>query len=188
VLILDDRGRVAQHTQAAARYLQELDDLGSDWREGRGLPAPVWIIVGALRRALEPETDRDLQAVPRMCVQTRAGRWLTFHGARPMAEGSRQGETMVVIAPSQPRDLAWLRASAYGLTDRERAVVNHVAQGASTKDISRALSVSVYTVQEHLSHIFDKVGVRGRQALIQRLFFDHLAPQILTTPEHGASL
>jgi DNA-binding CsgD family transcriptional regulator len=181
ILILDDRGRVAQHTQAAERYLREFDDLGPDWREGHGLPPPVWIIVGALRRALEPETDRDLQAVPRLCVQTRAGRWLTFHGARTMAEGSRQGEKMVVIAPSQPRELAWLRASAYGLSERERAVVDHVAQGVSTRGIAAALCISEYTVQEHLSHIFDKVGVRGRQTLIQRLFFDHLAPQILMT-------
>jgi DNA-binding CsgD family transcriptional regulator len=188
VLMLDDCGRVAHHTEAAERYLREFDDLGPDWREGRGLPAPVWIIIGALRRALEPENDQDLQAVPRICVQTRAGRWLTFHGARTLAEGSRQGETLVVVAPSLPRELAWLRASAYGLTDRERAVVTHVSQGASTKDISRALSITTYTVQEHLSHIFDKVGVRGRQALIQRLFFDHLAPQIMSSSEDDASV
>jgi len=96
---------------------------------------------------------------------------------------------MVVMAPSQPRELAWLRASAYGLSERERAVVDHVAQGVSTRGIAAALCISEYTVQEHLSHIFDKVGVRGRQALIQRLFFDHLAPQILMASpdsEHGA--
>jgi len=187
VLVLDDHGRVAQHTQAAERYLRELDDLGPAWLEGRGLPAPVWIAVGALRRALAPETDWDPQAAPRICVQTRAGRWLTIHGAQTLSSGGRQGETVVIIEPSQPRELAWLHTSAYGLSERERAVVEHVAQGASTKDISRALCITEYTVQEHLTHIFDKVGVRGRQALIQRLFFDQLAPQILTAPEHGAS-
>jgi DNA-binding CsgD family transcriptional regulator len=189
VLVLDDCGRVAQHTEVAERYLRELEDLGSDWWEGRSLPAPVWIIVGAVQRALAQETDQDLQAVPRISVQTRAGRWLTFHGARTLAEGSHHGETMVVIAPSQPRELAWLRASAYGLSDRERAVVDHVAQGVSTKEIAEVLCISEYTVQEHLTHIFDKVGVRGRQALIRRLFFDHLALRMLTTApdsEHGA--
>ena len=189
MLMLDDRGRVTQHTEIAERYLRELDNLGRNWREGHGLPAPVWIAVGALRRALAPQTDRDLHAVPRICVQTRAGRWLTLHGARTMSAGSHTGETVVVIAPSQPRELAWLRASAYGLSERERAVVDHVAQGASTKVIAGALCISEYTVQDHLSKVFDKVGVRGRQALIQRLFFDHLAPQMLTTlpdSEHGA--
>lgn len=187
VLVLDDAGRVTHYTEAAERYLRELDDLGPAWLEGRGLPAPVWIAVGALRRALAPETDRDSQATPRICVQTQAGRWLTIHGAQTLSSGGRQGETVVIIEPSQPRELAWLHASAYGLSERERAVVNHVAQGASTKDISRALCITESTVQEHLSHIFDKVGVRGRQALIQRLFFDQLAPQILTSPGRGAS-
>lgn len=189
MLILDDRGRVAQHTQAAERYLRELDDLEPNWLEGRNLPAPVWIAVGALRRALAPETERDLQSASRLCVQTRAGRWLTLHGVRTLADEGRQGETVVIIEPSQPRELAWLRASAYGLSERERAVMDCVAQGASTKEIAGALCISEYTVQEHLSHIFDKVGVRGRQALVQRLFFDHLAPGMLTAfpkVEHGA--
>jgi DNA-binding CsgD family transcriptional regulator len=186
VLVLDDRGRVAQYTSSAERYLRELDGLGSDWLAGWSLPAAVWIAVGALRRALAPETERDLQSAARICVQTRAGRWLTLHGARTLSDGERQGETLVIIEPSQPRELAWLRASAYGLSERERAVVDRVAQGASTKEIAGALFISEYTVQEHLSHIFDKVGVRGRQALVQRLFFDHLAPRILAAPENDA--
>jgi hypothetical protein len=59
VLILGDRGRVVQHTQAAERWLRELDDLADGWLGGEGLPAPVWMVVGALRKALKPETDRD---------------------------------------------------------------------------------------------------------------------------------
>ena len=51
-------------------------------------------------------------------------------------------------------------------------------QGASTKEISRALYISEYTVQEHLSNAFDKVRVRGRHALIRRLFFDNLYPTL----------
>jgi DNA-binding CsgD family transcriptional regulator len=65
------------------------------------------------------------------------------------------------------------------LSERERAVVNLVVQGASTRDISNVLYISEYTVQEHLSNVFDKVGVRGRRALIKRLFFDNLYPELL---------
>ena len=144
--------------------------------EGEGLPAPVWMVLGALRKALKPETDREANGVPSVRVQTRSGRWLTFHGARTEPRAGREGETMVVIEPSRPQELAWLRASAYGLTDRERAVVDLVVQGASTREISGALYISEYTVQEHLSNAFDKVGVRGRRALVKRLFFDNLYP------------
>jgi DNA-binding CsgD family transcriptional regulator len=178
VLVLDDRGRVVQHTEAAERWLRDLADLGDGWLEGDGLPAPVWMVVGALRKALKPETDRDLGGVPSVRVQTRSGRWLTFHGARTEPRPERGGETMVVIEPSRPQELAWLRASAYGLSPRERAVVDLVAQGASTTEISQALHISEYTVQDHLSNAFDKVGVRGRRALLKRLFFDNLYPTL----------
>jgi DNA-binding CsgD family transcriptional regulator len=178
VLVLDDRGQVVQHTEAAVRWLRDLADLGDGWLEGEGLPAPVWTVVGALRKALRPETDGDLNGVPSVHVQTRSGRWLTFHGARTTSQPGRGGETMVIIEPSRPQELAWLRVAAYGLSARERAVVDLVVQGASTKEISQALYISEYTVQEHLSNVFDKVGVRGRRALIRRLFFDNLYPEL----------
>ena len=179
VLVLDERGRVVQHTEAAERWLRDLSDLKNGWLEGEGLPAPVWVIFGALRKALKPETDRELNGVPAVRVRARSGRWLTFHGARTEPRPSREGETMVIVEPSRPRELAWLRVSAYGLSERERAVVDHVVQGASTKEISQDLYISEYTVQEHLSNVFDKVGVRGRRALIKRLFFDNLYPTLL---------
>jgi DNA-binding CsgD family transcriptional regulator len=179
VLILDERGRVVQHTEAAQRWLRDLGDVGDGWQEGEGLPPPVWMVVGALRKALKPQTDRDANGVPSVRVQTRSGRWLTFHGARTEPRPGRGAETMVIIERSRPQELAWLRVSAYGLSERERAVVDLVVQGASTREISRALYISEYTVQDHLSNAFDKVGVRGRRALMKRLFFDNLYPGLI---------
>ena len=179
VLVLDDRGQVVQHTESAERWLRDLADLGDGWLEGEGLPAPVWIVVGALRKALKPENDRELNGVPYVRVQTRSGRWLTFHGARTESRPGRVGETMVIVEPSRPQELAWLRVSAYGLSEREREVVDLVVQGASTREISRALYISEYTVQDHLSNAFDKVGVRGRRTLVKRLYFDNFYPGLL---------
>ena len=176
VLVLDDRGRVVQHTESAERWLRDLADLGDGWLEGEGLPAPVWSVVGALRKALRPETDRDTNGVPSVRVPTRSGRWLTFHGAQTEPRPGREGETMVILEPSRPQELAWLRVSAYGLSEREREIVDLVVQGASTKEISQTLYISEYTIQEYLSNAFDKVGVRGRRALVKRLFFDNLYP------------
>ena len=62
--------------------------------------------------------------------------------------------------------------TAYGLTQREREVVDLLVRGASTKEISRALYISEYSVQEHLSNTFEKVGERGRQALVKRLYLE----------------
>jgi DNA-binding NarL/FixJ family response regulator len=83
---------------------------------------------------------------------------------------------VVVIEPSGPREVTWLRATAYGLSSRERAVVDLVVRGASTKQISQALYISEYTVQDHLSNIFDKIGVRNRRALVKRLYLDAIFP------------
>jgi len=79
---------------------------------------------------------------------------------------------MIVIEPAGPREVSWLRTSAYGLSDREREVVDLVVRGLSTKQISQALFITEYTVQDHLSNVFDKVGVRGRRALVKRLYLD----------------
>lgn len=73
VLVLDHRGWVLHYTAAAERWLHELEedpDSGwwdgrgpSAWREGKGQPAAVWTMMGTLRRALKPETDRGLNGV-----------------------------------------------------------------------------------------------------------------------------
>jgi DNA-binding NarL/FixJ family response regulator len=72
--------------------------------------------------------------------------------------------------------MLWLNAASYGLTAREQAVVVLVMRGFSTAQISATLYISKYTVQEYLCSTFDKVGVRDRQALVERLFFDNIYP------------
>ncbi len=172
VLVLDGAGRVVQHTGAAERWLRELGDPGPGWREGEGLPAAISSMTGALRRALGPGTDREGGSVPRLLVRARSGRWLVLHGAWTDPGSDRGSETMIVIEAAGPREVAWLKTSAYGLTKREREVVDLVVRGASTKQISQALYISEYTVQDHLSNVFEKVGERGRRALVKRLYLE----------------
>jgi DNA-binding CsgD family transcriptional regulator len=76
-------------------------------------------------------------------------------------------------------EVAWLKAAAYGLSPREREIVDLVLRGASRKQIAATLYISEYTVHDHLSNVFDKVGVRGREALIKRLFIDNLYPTLI---------
>lgn len=55
--------------------------------------------------------------------------------------------------------------SLTNLTSREREVLVHLAQGAGDKDIAQALFISVRTVQTHLAHIYEKLGVHSRTEL-----------------------
>ena len=48
------------------------------------------------------------------------------------------------------------------LTQRERAVLMHVAGGHRNREIARLLQISEDTVKTHLKHIIDKLGARDR--------------------------
>lgn len=54
------------------------------------------------------------------------------------------------------------------LTDRERDVLNLIAQGYNNADIARELVISIKTVRNHVSNIFSKLQVADRaQAIIR---------------------
>ena len=84
---------------------------------------------------------------------------------------------MILSRASSP-ELAPLIADAYGLTERERAVTQLVAQGLPTSAMGRRLHISPWTVQDHLKSIFEKVGVSTRGELIARVFFEHYVPRL----------
>ena len=176
VLVLDGWGTVVQHNAAAERRLEELGDLGARWRVGEGLPTPVWTVLGALKRSVKPETDRELNSSPYLRVRARSGRWLTLQASRTEPTHTRPAESMVIIAPAGPKEVLRLTAIGYGLSPREQEVVDLVVRGAATKQISQSLYISEYTVKDHLKNIFGKVGVQGRGALVKQLYLDTILP------------
>ena len=52
------------------------------------------------------------------------------------------------------------------LTSREREVVLAVAEGLSNKGIGHRLNISEGTVKVHLHHVYSKLGVKNRTALV----------------------
>jgi DNA-binding CsgD family transcriptional regulator len=176
VLTLDHRGRVIQHTRAAKRWLQEMGKIGPGWRHGDDLPAAIYAVVAALRHTLNLETDENVAAIPQVCFQTRAGRWLTLQADLTEPSFERPSEIVIVIEPAGPKEVRSLRTAAYDLSPREREIVDLVVRGVPRKQIAASLYISEYTVQEHLSNVFEKVGVRGRQALVKRLYLNTIFP------------
>jgi DNA-binding CsgD family transcriptional regulator len=51
------------------------------------------------------------------------------------------------------------------LTKRERSVAERAAAGGSNQEIADALSISVRTVETHLTKIYAKLGVTSRGAM-----------------------
>ena len=52
----------------------------------------------------------------------------------------------------------------YGLTRRETEILHLVAEGRSNIDIGTELDLSTRTVEKHVEHILEKIGVKSRSA------------------------
>jgi DNA-binding NarL/FixJ family response regulator len=76
--------------------------------------------------------------------------------------------TALVDACGSPRTPA-ITVTPPALTDREREVAELAARGLSNRAIADRLYMSVRTVENHLSHVYDKLGVRGRDKLAAAL-------------------
>ncbi len=105
---------------------------------------------GAQRRAKHKRAARDALEASRETFEAMgAGRW----AALALEELARVGG----------------RKPASGvLTPTERRVAGLVAEGLPTKQVAAALFVSPKTVEGHLTHIYDKLGIHSRAELAHR--------------------
>lgn len=66
-----------------------------------------------------------------------------------------------------------------GLTDREEAVLSHVAQGSTNKEIASSLQISQHTVNFHMKNILSKLHLRNRAEAVAWAFEHGFAPKEL---------
>ena len=69
-----------------------------------------------------------------------------------------------------------------GLSPSERRVLDEAVRGLTVRQISERLVLTEATVKTHLSHIYAKLGVRGRVDLLARLRRDAADPPVTRTP------
>lgn len=81
--------------------------------------------------------------------------------ARTAREALRQVEAQAAESPSEAGHARVLDAA---LTPRETEVLTWVARGKTNRDIADILGMSHRTVNKHLEHIFEKLGVETRAA------------------------
>lgn len=114
-----------------------------------------------------------------------ARRWIETHGvaAWPAAEhgsevvlgghgelqlvgrpvGSEAGETLWLLCERR-RDAAPSRLARAALTPREAEVLSWIAKGKTNRDVGDILGMSPRTVNKHLEHVYEKLGVETRAA------------------------
>jgi DNA-binding response OmpR family regulator/DNA-binding CsgD family transcriptional regulator len=141
VVLLDAHGRLAWRSPRAQAWLDEAFSGAPD--EAR---AVQWLSQAA-------EAGDSLQALP--------------GGLRLQARQVGRvglGETMLLLQRGDQDSVANQRLASAQLTARETEVLSWLAKGKTNRDIAEILGMSPRTVNKHLEHIFEKLGVETRAA------------------------
>ncbi|WP_162891378.1 LuxR C-terminal-related transcriptional regulator [Aeromicrobium sp. A1-2] len=161
VVLLDaspDRGLVITgSTPGTEAWLTRL--LPPDSR-GSTVPAAVFNVAAQLL-AREADVD-DSPAIGR--VHVGGAVWLRLRASRLIPSG----QIAVTIELASPADRIEMFARAHGLSPRERALLDVLAEGVDTADAAARLVITPNTVQDHLKSIFAKAGVHSRRELLGR--------------------
>ena len=144
-----DVSRLAGKVVAPALILHARDDAMVEFERGRELAT---LIPGAQFVPLDGRNHLLLADEPA---------WPTFLEA---LDGFFRQPPLVASGPA--RSAAALPAThpSPSVSEREREVLRLVAAGRSNAEIAEALSISVRTVERHLTNLYAKLGLLGRSA------------------------
>lgn len=158
VLVAPD-GPIRFQTPVAEEWMQLLRQC---WWEptddNAGLPGSLWSAIAPLRA-------RDgRQAVGVIRTRTPAGlvRIEATMGPDNATIAIVIGDSQPTTAPAIPHD--------WPLTEAERRVVTLLVLGQNNAEIARQLLVSGKTVESHLGHVYEKLGVGSRLEVVARYF------------------
>lgn len=140
-VVLDTQGRMAWRSPQATAWLALA--FGADAAGGKR--ASEWL-------------GTALNHHDTTCDLGRQGRLL----ARNMGQGNL-GESMLLLTLTPDSDAAQ-RLRDIALTPRETEVLSWLAKGKTNRDIADILGMSHRTVNKHLEHVFEKLGVETRSA------------------------
>jgi DNA-binding NarL/FixJ family response regulator len=130
------------------------------------------VLANALGRA---ELDRALEATRTTLAEVvRPGAADERFRVTPVGGPGLSRHVLVVEQKRQdPSGLAQVAAQRWGLTRREREVLEQISLGRANKSISSALGCSDKTVELHVTRLLRKTEVESRAALIAKLWRQH---------------
>ncbi len=167
LVILDKAGDIRSITAEAKQRLAELTRGSATGMEP--VPEPVYVVAARARAARAGRAAEPAYAQ----VRTVSQGWLHLHATCLDEPDAAADSVAVVITPAQPPDLMPLLALGYRLTQREQDVLQFLARGMSTAEMTQQLGISPHTVRDHIKSLFGKVGVSSRAELVARIFAEH---------------
>lgn len=152
-------GRIVWQTPLARQWMQRYFD--DDGAAATPAPLAAWLAGLAGPGAGAPaQLHPQPQPQPQPLSVTRGAARLVFEAA-----DLRGGEQWMIVLREES-DSARVQAlmALFRLTQRESEVLHWVIQGKTNRDIGDILGMSPRTVNKHLEHVFDKLGVETRTA------------------------
>ena len=155
MVVLTRDGRVRLMTQQARAWLTEY--FGGPSRSADHLPESLSAWITHQEAQLDHADDTPPPRTP-LTVER--------DGARLVVRHLCEAEQCLLLLEERRASVQPASFASFGLTHREAEVLQWVAQGKTNAEIGVVLSLSSRTVQKHLEHIFEKLGVETRLAAV----------------------
>ncbi len=124
-------------------------------------PATKIVMFSAFVRDAYVERALELEVEGYLCKCTPLAEIVEAIAA--VAAGGRRFSESVTARITVGGGGATVRTSrGASLTDRERLILEQIALGLPQKQIAGSLGISIKTVQHHLAHVMDKLGLHDR--------------------------
>ena len=151
VVVRETDGRMIWQTPGARKLLQEYFDIDSE----------------QVQQLMQPWMEKAQQAgaegrdPPAFAVRESRRLLASLHS---LEEQGHDGEWLVVLWEESHASVIAALVTAFHLTVREAEVLYWVIYGKTNRDIGDILQSSHRTVNKHLEHVFEKLGVETRTA------------------------
>ncbi|MEW6676762.1 MAG: response regulator transcription factor [Pseudomonadota bacterium] len=146
-------GRLLWQTPLARRLLRDYLHVDQDQAPPRLL---AWI-------AEAQQAAREAREPPVLVAEPARRLLASLHDPGPGGEASETELLLVLREENHAADIDTL-TTVFRLTSREAEVLYWVSKGKTNKDIGEILGTSPRTVNKHLEHVFEKLGVETRTA------------------------
>jgi len=130
---------------------------------GSPVPASAYNVAAQLLA-----TEAGVDAHPAQArVHLGGGTWLTLRADRLGGpEPVEHRDIVVTIEACSPAERRDVFSRSHGLTGREAEVLRHLADGSDTRTVAQSMSISEFTVQDHLKAVFTKTLTSSRRELL----------------------
>jgi DNA-binding CsgD family transcriptional regulator len=162
VLLLSPELQVRAQTPETTEYLSVLVPPAEDQPP---IPASAYNVAAQLL-AIEAGVDANPASAR---VHLTDGLWVTLRAARIGHSGlPADRDIAVTIEETSPLERVDLFVRAFGLSARERELLDHLVAGSDTTEVAGRMFIAESTVQDHLKSIFAKTSSHNRRTLLSR--------------------